>query len=234
MPIYSPGNAAKQWILSDIEQRFGDSPLRILDLACGSAWIWEKYISVHPQTRIIGVDMDAGAIEVGRKKYEGKPAVALRVFDAQQTVKDDPVDAVVALSAIEHVVDRAAFLRTVCEALRPGGIAYLNYDAGHFRSRNFKERLMVPVSQLLALAGYEKPYMKKVDDAAFRALAEAQGFSVLALRKHNLHPLKGFMRGAPDQTLAAWFAFEDKLGELFPPKELDRIMWSTTLVLKKV
>lgn len=227
--LYERGNAAKQWILGQLHERFGDRAARILDLGCGDGSKWTVFLSAHPSIRVVGVDTDRCAILRGVHRVS--PQLDLRVSDAQEPLQDT-FDAVVAFSAIEHVVNREAFLKTVRAALAPGGIAYLNYDDGHFRSRNLKERLMVPVSQLLALFGVEGPYMKHVDDAAFRRLAESQGFRVVAFRKHNLHPLKGFMRGASDEAVQAWVDFEEYLGRQYPPERLDRIMWSSTLVLE--
>lgn len=240
--IYSPGNSAKQWILTDIEQRFSDQPVRILDLACGRAWIWEKFLPAHQNVSVVGVDTDAEAILEGKKRYEGISAIDLYVLDAQgvgknsnpkSQIPNSSFDVVVALSAIEHVVDREAFLKTAWDALKPGGMAYLNYDIGHFRSRNLKERIMVPVSQLMALVGVERYYMKRVNDADFLKLAEKQGFHHVLTRKHNLPALKGFMKSASVEAIEAWIAFEERLGSLYTSEELDRIMWSTTLVLKK-
>jgi ubiquinone/menaquinone biosynthesis C-methylase UbiE len=231
--IYSPGNAAKQWILHDIEGSLGYESVRILDLACGTAWIWETFIKTYPNAKITGLDTDERAIDEARKKYEGVSNIEVRVFDAQKSFENESQDIVVALSAIEHVVDREAFLKTVWDALKPGGRAYLNYDSGHFRSSNIKERIMVPVSQILALFGLEKWYMKQVSDVDFRGLAEKRGFRFIKVRKHNLHTLKGFMKSASVESINAWYAYEERLGELYAPDELDRIMGSTTVVLEK-
>jgi SAM-dependent methyltransferase len=230
--IYERGNAGKQWILTELDRRFGHITCRILDLACGDGTKWKTFLPSHPDMTVVGIDTDAAAIGRGKAANAGLPNLELRVADAQKPI-EGTFDAVVAMSAIEHVVDREAFLKTVWDALTPGGVAYLNYDAGHFRSWDIKERIMVPVSQTLATVGYEKPYMKKVDDAVFRAKAERQKFSVIALRKHNLYPLKGFMRNASDEALHDWFAYEDALNARFAPEMLDRIMWSTTLVVQK-
>jgi ubiquinone/menaquinone biosynthesis C-methylase UbiE len=231
--IFTRGNAAKQWIAERLSVAFHGRPHRILDLGCGSGEIWEAYVKAEPGAHILGVDYDVQVIERGKKRFAATPSVELRVFDAQRPLEEGEFDVVVALSAIEHVVDRPAFLQTVWKALKPGGIAYLNYDAGHFRSRNLKERLMVPVSQLLAWAGMEGPYMKKVDDALFRSQAEKIGFRVEGLRKHNISPLKGFMRGANEEQVKAWYEFEEKMGTLYAPEALDPIAWSSTLVLRK-
>ena len=226
--LYERGNAAKQWILEELDRRFGSKQTRILDLGCGDGSKWPTFLSAHPSIQVVGIDTDRIAIEHGVKHMQ----LELRVLDAQKPIQET-FDAVVAFSAIEHVVDRAAFLKTVWSSLTSGGVAYLNYDDGHFRSSNWKERLMVPVSQLLAMVGVEGPYMKHVDDALFRRQAETQGFRVVALRKHNLHPLKGFMAGASDDAIRAWVDFEEKLGSLYTSEQLDCIMWSSTLILEK-
>jgi cyclopropane fatty-acyl-phospholipid synthase-like methyltransferase len=229
--LYQRGNAAKQWIFEELHRRFADRSATILDMGCGDGSKWPPFLTDHARIRVVGIDTDRAAIKHGMATY-GSPQLELRVGDAQRHA-DGVYDAVVAFSAIEHVVDRAAFLKTVWAALSSGGVAYLNYDDGHFRSSNWKERAMVPASQVLAAIGIQGPYMKHVDDVAFRRLAEAQGFRVLGFRKHNLHPLKGFMRGASDDAVRHWYDFEERLGQLYKPEELDKIMWSSTLQLQK-
>ena len=51
--IYEPGNAAKQWILEKLDQRFGQSPARILDLA--SSLLIEE--SVPVSTKVLPVSL---------------------------------------------------------------------------------------------------------------------------------------------------------------------------------
>lgn len=232
MMIYERGNAAKQWMLADLDRRFGDRPVRILDLAGGSGRIWQVFLASHPNATVVVIDTDGHAIARGKRMYEGSAQMELRVFDAQRSL-DESFDVVTAMSAVEHVVDRPAFLATAWSSLASGGVAYMNYDVGHFRSSDVKERIMVPVSQLLARFGVEGPYMKKVDDALFRSQAEAQGFAALSMKKHNLGTLKGFMREATDEQLTVWFEMEERMNEVFTPERLDAVMFSTTLVLQK-
>ena len=243
MTIYTAGNAAKQWILSELHQRFGESSYWILDLGCGAAGSWKTFLEMYPNASYVGFDYDRAAVERGRQAFAEMRNASLDVGDAQTllaesefSAKGGPAsgwDVVTAFSAIEHVVDKKAFLKTVFASLKSGGVAYLNYDDGHFRSRNLKERLMVPVSQLLAMIWIQGSYMKHVDDAEFRLQAENIGFKILATRKHNLHPLKGFMRGASTEAVEAWYAFEERLNELYTPEQLDRVKWSTTLIVQK-
>ena len=232
MVIYERGNSAKQWMFLELDRLAATHSLRVLDLACGDGRLWKVFLDTHPDVSVVGVDTDAKAIMRGQSKH-ARPQLDLQVFDAQTFASEDKFDVVVAFSAIEHVVNREAFLRTVWQALSSSGFAYLNYDVGHFRSRCLKERLMVPISQLFARIGIEGPYMKRVDDALFAQQASKQGFIVQGTRKHNLHPLKGFMRGKSEETIVAWVAFEERLNELCSVEDLDRVMWSTTLILQK-
>ncbi len=232
MMIYERGNAAKQWIFEELDRIYGDRAYRVLDLAGGSGRIWKTFLESHKNIRVTVIDTDERAIRQGQQMYQGNLCIEHRVADAQRVVQDQ-FDVVVAMSAIEHVVDRPAFLRTVFNALSSGGNAYLNYDDGHFRTRDLRQRVMVPVSQLLAMVGIEGPYMKHVDDQTFRASAESLGFTIIDFRKHHLMPLKGFMRGASDEALREWFSFERHLNQLFTPEKLDEVMWSSTLVVQK-
>lgn len=232
MMIYERGNAAKQWIFEELDRIYGDRAYRVLDLAGGSGRIWKIFLESHKNIQITVIDTDERAIRQGQQMYQGNSQIELCVADAQRTMKDQ-YDVIVAMSAIEHVVDRPAFLRTVWNALSSGGKAYLNYDDGHFRTRELRQRVMAPVSQLLAMIGIEGPYMKHVDDKAFRASAESLGFTIIGFRKHHLMPLKGFMRGASDEALSEWFSFENRLNQLFTPETLDEVMWSSTLVIQK-
>ncbi len=233
-PIYSRGNAAKQWIFEELDASFGDAPFTIVDYCCGTGGLWRSFLEAHPHATYRGLDYDRAAIERGQREYaDMADRVTISAGDAQSQVLSDAADVVTAFSAIEHVVDRPAFLKTVFASLRPGGVAYPNYDVGHFRSRNVKERIMVPVSQALAWIGIQGPYMKRVDDNVFKGQAEEAGFAVLDIRKHNMASLKGFMRGANDESIRTWYDFEKRMGELYPPNELDRLFLSTTLKLKK-
>lgn len=231
--IYERGNAAKQWILTELVRRFPSGDTRVLDLGCGDGQKWKKFLTEQPSFSVVGLDTDARAIARGQASYANEKNIRLEVFDAQKKFSLQDFDAVVAFSAIEHVVDRSAFLLTVWQTLKNGGVAFLNYDEGHFRSRNLKERIMVPVSQLLALVGIEGPYMKRVDEELFKRQALAQGFQIECVRKHNLESLKGLMRGAPEETIEAWYEFEERLGTLTLTERLQRAFYSTTLVLHK-
>ena len=112
MTIYTRGNAAKQWIFEQLDARFGQQPFTVLDMGCGAMSTWPEFVASHPALSLRGIDTDVRAVEEGRKRFAGIATVSLDVMDAQRPIMVTDADVVVALSAIEHVVDRPAFLRT--------------------------------------------------------------------------------------------------------------------------
>ncbi len=223
---------AKQWIFESLDPFF-PGPFRLLDLACGDCSPWILYLQHHPQCHYLGFDYNKKSLKKAQKLLAQIPNAKAEYGDAQRLAQLEPVDAVTAFSALEHVVDREAFCRTAYQALKPGGIAFLNYDIGHFRSSDIKERLMVPISQGLAKFGIEGPYMKEVNDTNLLKLFQKLGFEVIETRKHNIASLKGEMKQKPDPVLQEWYQFETRLNQLLPLEALHTMMLSTTHLLKK-
>lgn len=235
MKIYSRKNVAKQWIWSEAERLAGDGSLRVCDLGCGYGSGWPDFLKDHSKITYLGIDKDKKEIARAEKAFSGLANARVSVGDAQM-FRDNSgnFDVVTAFSALEHVVDLEAFVKTVLALLKPGGVAYLNYDAGHFRSSNIKERAMVPVSQLLAKIGFEGPYMKEVDDSGLTRIVEGQGAKVKSLFKFNGRGIKELANSeASDEAVRAWHDFEFRMNGLVTAKTLDKIFWSTVMVVEK-
>lgn len=239
MTIYSHNNPAKEWILQDIAGRSLAGPTNVCDLACGSGSVWRHFLLDHPNVSYVGSDTDLIAVEKARRLFADVPNARFEIVDAQRPpAEQETYDIVTALSSLEHVVHIDKFLDTVFAVLKSGGVAYLNYDDGHFTSRDPKERLMVPVSQLLAKVGLEGPYMKRVADRDVIRWIEERGGKVLAVRKNNFSGLKGFAKQFAkgmmgEDVLHAWFDFENRLNNALTPSQLTPVMGATTIVMKK-
>jgi len=236
MNVYSRNNPAKQWVLEEIERISGGREIRICDLACGAGSMWPEFLRDHPTITYVGLDTDRTAIEKAKTAFAQIPNASVRVADGQ-TFRDGEgtFDVVTAFSALEHVVDVRKFIATAMSLLVPGGRALLNHDAGHFRSHDVKERIMVPVSQLLAKFGFEGPYMRAVSDEELRAHVAACGGKLLQLRKHNLHCFKKSVKGdaSTEDVARTLLAFENRMNELLPTDVMDKMFWATILVIEK-
>ncbi|MBI5655045.1 class I SAM-dependent methyltransferase [Candidatus Uhrbacteria bacterium] len=237
MNIYSGNNPAKQWMLGEIERLSQGRKIRVCDLGCGAGSVWPAFLKDHPEIEYVGLDTDAKEIDKAKRAFADCPNAKVMVADAQTFRQGEGTfDVVTAFSALEHVVDVARFMKTVMSMLKTGGRALLNHDAGHFRSHDIKERLMVPVSQLLAKVGIEGPYMKELKDADIRRFAEAAGGKVVSMRKHNAYCLKKHLRGGilTDEVARTWHGFEDRMNELASPEKLDPVFWATIAVVDKL
>lgn len=239
MTFISPNNPAKEWIFRELAKRADQGAFSVCDLACGNGSVWYAFLKRYPNVTCLGLDTDKKAIADAQKKFADLRSATFRVVDVQ-TMKADTAayDVVTTLSSLEHVVRIDKFLDSVFALLKPGGIAYLNYDDGHFHSHNVKERLMVPVSQLLAKIGIEGPYMKEVDDKEVIRLITERGGKILQIRKHNVPNLKKFTKGYAkglmgEDVLEAWFAFENRLNELLPSEKLSSLLGATIIVMQK-
>ena len=237
--IFSPNNSAKEWIFRQLAARAEQGPFSVCDLACGSGSSWHDVLKAYPSIQYLGSDTDVEAVEKAKKIFADVPNARFEIADGQRARQDlASYDVVTTLSSLEHVVRIDKFLDTIFSVLKPGGIAYLNYDNGHFHSHDLKERLMVPVSQILAKFGIEGPYMKEVDDAYVVRLVKERGAEVLQVRRHLFHGMKGLMKGyrdgsIPSDALELWLLFEDRLNELLSAEKLAPMCGSSIVIAQK-
>lgn len=143
---------------------------RILDLGCGTGHLTDRIADSGAE--VVGLDRDRGMIETARASY---PDREFRRADAREFDVEAPFDAVFSNAVLHWIDDQAAVLRSVADALRPGGrfVAELG-GTGNVAT------IVDAVSAELAARGYEPPtdpwYFPTVGEHA-TALA-AHGFEV--------------------------------------------------------
>jgi demethylmenaquinone methyltransferase/2-methoxy-6-polyprenyl-1,4-benzoquinol methylase len=100
-------------------------PVRVLDLATGTADLALLVAERHPEARVVGVDPSAGMLELGRRKVEARGLdgrVELQRGAAEALpFPDASFDAVTMAFGIRNVPDRAGALREMRRVTRPGG-----------------------------------------------------------------------------------------------------------------
>lgn len=96
---------------------------RILDLGCGSGATTKMLADLGFE--LIGVDPSESGISAARKDY---PALLFEVRSAYDDLVAEfgQFDAVVSLEVVEHCFWPRRFMKTVVNALRPGGIAVIS------------------------------------------------------------------------------------------------------------
>jgi len=89
----------------------------------GSSGIIDNILANHFQS-VIGVDIDADAIEYARKTYN-KPNLLFQTGDAMALDHDDSsIDVIICSQVYEHVPDAGRMFKEIGRVLKPGGICY--------------------------------------------------------------------------------------------------------------
>ena len=151
MTVRLPRDEGEAWLeswdrqqelyLPDREERLGflvgmvvsarrDSPLRILDLACGPGSLTRRLLLAAPDSEIVAVDLDPVLLAVYRSVHPGVATVEADLRrDGWSRSITEGFDAVVTATAL-HWLDGPAIRGlyvALAELLRPGGV-FLNAD----------------------------------------------------------------------------------------------------------
>ncbi len=102
----------------------GLAGLRILDIGCGGGLLSEPLARLG--ARVTGVDPGETNIGVARQHAERAGLdIDYRAATAEDLVAGgEQFDVVLAMEVVEHVVDRDAFMASVCALVRPGGLLF--------------------------------------------------------------------------------------------------------------
>ena len=228
------GNTAKDYCLVRVAALAATTPeLTLVDLGCGDGRNVEPLLRAHPAIRYVGIDPAPAAIDEASRRlapYEPELTVG-RAYDVELT----SADVVLSFSVLEHVYDRPPYVRSITRNLKPDGVAYVNYDLGHFNVRS--ERWKAPIRRALARSGRDDRYQAPVGATELDALVEAAGLRIDEDRFFNTH-VKELYRLVPpaDRPEAArrWLDLELWLNERIPYRdELAPLLRTRNVVLKR-
>jgi ubiquinone/menaquinone biosynthesis C-methylase UbiE len=142
----------------------------VLDIGCGTGVLLDKAHDVWPDAELVGVDPSAGMLAVARRQ---RPHVTFFPGAAEHLpVPHRAFDIVLSTTSFGHWRDKAAGLRAVARALRPGGFACV---VEHLPPKPL-------VGLLYRLAG-RLPDYRHPDEVA--GLARAAGLDVVTCRAHS-------------------------------------------------
>lgn len=115
-----------RWICERIRQRFGEAPVRVLDVGCGAGLASEAL--ARKGFQVLGIDPAADAIAAARRHAAGRNLpLGYRVGGPEVLADEGARFAVVtALEVVEHVPDPRAFLRILHRLTDPGGLVFVS------------------------------------------------------------------------------------------------------------
>lgn len=158
-----------------LEQADLSSEMRILDVGCGTGTFATMIKSVHPRTRVTGLDPDVKALRRARLKADR--AGARIVFDTgyanQLPYPDGAFDRVFTSFALHHIPagERLASLQEMRRVLAPGGSFHLVDFGGPLSSsrglrgwmlrasRHTRDNFGDHIPMLMTEAGFTAPEM---------------------------------------------------------------------------
>jgi 2-polyprenyl-3-methyl-5-hydroxy-6-metoxy-1,4-benzoquinol methylase len=93
------------------------SPLRILDVGCGTGWLCERLVKFGEVT---GTDMPANVIARARERLPQVSFLCGDFFELPLPV--GALDVITSLEVLSHVADQPAFVRRLAEHLKQDGL----------------------------------------------------------------------------------------------------------------
>jgi 2-polyprenyl-6-hydroxyphenyl methylase/3-demethylubiquinone-9 3-methyltransferase len=175
----------------------------VLEIGCGTGL--HLLALADEYGRGLGVDLAPAMVEAARGRRGRHAATVEFAVDAAErlaTVADGSVDVVLAVGALEHMLDQAAVCRNACRVLRPGGrFVCLTPNGGGLWYRRLAPALGLDTRQLAT-----DHYRSRRE---LTRLLRAAGFGTVALGYWTF-----VQRGDMPPALAALMAALDRLGRL--------------------
>jgi len=152
----------------------------VLELGCGTG---TTALRLAPQVHhLLATDFSSGMIAIARGKAATQRCTNAQFMTATPQIPAGPeagFDQVLAFNLLHLVRDRAALLRQVQQALKPGGLFISKTPC--LTEMNPLIRLAVPVAQWLGKA----PYVAFFDAVALEDEMVSAGFTILERGRHG-------------------------------------------------
>lgn len=106
----------------------GQMPTRVLDVGCGVGTFLRQLHESHQTCDLKGCDVSAAMVDEARRRWNGAPAIELKLIDqGRLPYASDAFDVVVLCCVLHHVAveDRAGLVQETARVLTPQGRLYV-------------------------------------------------------------------------------------------------------------
>jgi SAM-dependent methyltransferase len=137
----------------------------LLDIGCGYGYLLARF---RGRYRLCGIDL---SVQAAQRALGSLPDCLVLQADVQRSLPfKRPFDVVLAVNVIEHLPDPAAGIRSIREALAPGGLCVIHLPT-----------INGPVSRLIYRFAYaaDPTHVYRPSGAEVRHLFEATGFETV-------------------------------------------------------
>jgi SAM-dependent methyltransferase len=179
--------------LEGLLSQFGERPIRILDMGCGTAKDWPDILRSRPWVTYVGLEPDSKNRSVANELLHGLPAEVLAGWGEAMNAHES-FDLTVSLSVLEHVKYLDPFLRASVAATRPGGAVVHRYDLGHslYPATDY-ERLLVVVSRRMPWIVPASRFTSHLDPSRVARILSELGLSQVEVSYAQMYSLKQAM-----------------------------------------
>ena len=124
-----------------------NTPIRVLELGCGTAFYVPEMIRQYQNLTYIGVEPIDASYKKASETLKDVPRTELfhqLGYQSIEGLKEESADIVVSFSALEHVKQLDQFMELGAKYLKKGGLMVHRYDLGHaLYPGSLKERVHV-------------------------------------------------------------------------------------------
>jgi SAM-dependent methyltransferase len=114
---------ARNRLIGDLVRRHAPRAGTAMEIGCGTGYVLAGLQRTLPDARLVGSEVDAGALPLARRRVG--ETIALFQMDARAIPFSDEFDLVCAFDVLEHIEEDEAALSEIHRALKAGGVALL-------------------------------------------------------------------------------------------------------------
>jgi SAM-dependent methyltransferase len=96
--------------------------IRVADVGCGTGTAAILIASAYPSSVVFGFDVSEDSLAVARERAQDLPNIEFALASVEEIPTEPGFDLITSFDVIHDLVDPAAALRRIREALRPGGV----------------------------------------------------------------------------------------------------------------
>ena len=202
---------SKNYYIPYIKEVIGHIPDKVLEVGCGEGGNLLPFAEAG--CRVMGVDIDATRIEQARtffaQRHQQGQFIATDIFQLKDKATNFPL--ILLHDVIEHIDDKAGFLKGLKRYLAPGGVVFMAFPAwqmpfgGHQQIAHSKVVSHFPFLHLLpsplykgvlAAAGENEPTIRELMNIKhtrcpiekFQAVLYATGYRVVDRQLYFINP----------------------------------------------
>ena len=118
--LFGPSHRA---IIARIREQWGDKPLRVLDIGCGTGIFAERIREALPSAQVVGIDLVSGMLQKGAERWRKHAgSVAAIQADSERLPFDrGTFDVVTCANSFHHYPHQSHAVTEMRRVLRPNG-----------------------------------------------------------------------------------------------------------------